>query len=294
MCKPCAEPSKTVVDRDSRAGKFYLSFSWGDLMTSAGSQVSAVTAYHVVIADLQGRIVTSKGTNGVVGTVPANANPPSCCNPNAYTFKMQGETTQLDISMYRAAIRPAAGNVMLPFVYISDQMSDTAVGQVKTFTGDVKLTMSMANIDALASNPKAKMMLAKSLAQTIGFDADEVIVTAVWKRLVGSTGAWTEIMSSSRRLGGHTGAYEMKIDYEVITTDTTKTLVAADFVPAQLIANVQAEAAAIGTPVTITAAEASAPTGTIVGTPTGTTGSSSGLFFHLLAAMLAVGTHLML
>jgi hypothetical protein len=306
MCKACASPSTTIVDRDPRAGKFFLSISWGDLMTSAGATVAAgaVTMYQVVATDLQGRAVTT------VGMQSANANPPSCCNPTAYNFKIKGNLSDVDITKHRLAIQPVSGSVKLPMIFISDAMTDASSGQVKTFKGDVKLTMSSADMDALAANPKAKEMLAKALAQTIGFSADEVTITAVWKRLVGSTGAWTEIMDNSRRLsmhenadateqsperrlGAHVGAYEMKIDYEVITADTSKTLVAANFAPAQLIANVQAESAAIGVPITITAASASAPVGEIVGVPTGTTGSSSGLFFHLLAAMLAVGTHLM-
>jgi len=182
--------------------------------------------------------------------------------------------------------------VMLPAVYVSDALADVSTGQVKTFKGDVKLTMTVGNLNALAANPKAKAMFAKAFAQTIGFDEDEVLITSIEKSTDGGS-TWTVVNMAGRRLASH-AEVKVKVNYEVLTTDTTKTLTAASFDTAALKANIAAESAAIGTPVTITAVEASAPTAEVVGTaPKGSTGSSSRLFFHLFAAMLAAGVHIL-
>jgi len=302
MCKPCNMPAAAIMDKDPCANKFYFSFQFGDMMNNAGTIVSKVDHYKVSFVDSVGHLQSN--LNVAKFTAPATL--PSCCAPDAYTVKLKGDINTTHLCMgascttsitsatlgnFRLAITPfSMPDVSLPSIYISDSLSDSSTGQVQTFTGKVEMKMTAGTINALAANPKAKAMFAKAFAQTIGFAEDEVVITKVSKRNVGAT-AWTEMVGfgSARRLASHSQV-EVKVDYEAITTDTTKTLTAASFSPATLAENIKHESAAIGTPATVTDVTASASS---TYAKKGTASFSSKMFFHSFAAIFAVGTHLL-
>ena len=82
---------------------------------------------------------------------------------------------------------------------------------------------------------------------------------------------------------------EVKVDYEILTS-SDKTVAKADINLDNLKANIQAEAAAIGVTVTVASMTVSDVATATVGTPV-MTGAASGVFFHMMALVLAAGAH---
>lgn len=283
MCKACSMPSD-VTDRDTRASKYYIVFYFGDLVDTSGALVSNVHHYEVYWTAANGRQLDLPA----VATIPATSSS-ACCAPKKYKVAIMGNFSADYADTYRLAVTAVSTSMVttssgsrLPLFSFTPPIMDISMGQAQRIAGHFEVTMSDADAIAINNDPDAKEAFGKAFATTLGLTPEEVLIKAITV----TTSGGRRLSAEERRL-----ASTVKVDYEIITT-MDKVVDIANVDKAALTTNIQAEAQAIGVPVTVTGVSVPAPTvSEVVGTPPGTTGSSSSVVFHLMAFVIAAGIH---
>jgi len=270
-----------VVDANPVAGKYAVALSFGDLVDNSGAFVKQTMSYEVFWTDSAGR-----PTGNRVAEIAAKTSSVTCCKAKKYKINIRGNYASNYDGTARLAIRAKSANgAILPFFSYSNAIADKSTGEMRKMTGSFTVKLSKADAKSLGTNPRAKDAFSAAFATTIGFEPEEVFVTKI---TVDGTQVFPPVAAGGRRLVSHNTG-EVKVDYEILTS-SGKTVAKADINLDNLKANIQAEAAEIGVTVTVASMTVSDVATATVGTPV-MTGAASGVFFHMMALVLAAGAH---
>lgn len=177
QCKPCSSVP-TVTDMNPVSGDFWVSLTWGPLMSTTGKFVEAdINGYSVHVVDSKGRRLAK------VGDVQKVNSSTSCCTPDLYSATIAGK---LPTGYDRFMIVPNIdANTFLPMGFLSDVLIDNDAGLAEFVEGSFKVDVS--NAAEFETNPAVKEALRQAVADSISGITKDLIrivnVTAISRRL---------------------------------------------------------------------------------------------------------------
>jgi len=177
QCKPCSSVP-VVTDMNPVAGDFWVSLTWGPLVSVSGKFVETdIKGYSIYVVDSKGRRLEK------ITDVQKVDSSTSCCTADLYSATIAGK---LPTGYDRFMVVPNIdASTFLPMGYLSDIIIDNDAGLAEFVEGSFKVDVS--NAVEFRTNPAVREALREAVADTIPGITREFVrivnVTAVSRRL---------------------------------------------------------------------------------------------------------------